>query len=177
MAYVMHHLPTLTLATVASSSICRSFKEPPSGTDEKDEGGGGNQPFEGWRPKYKIPLRLFHIAEKRKRSVLIKFEYKGHSSHREFVFDNEAAVSDFCDIIDRNKQLLDIRSTARLDKALGDIKLEKDEKLTLLIDICSGSNLPRSDVGRESDPYVTIRYNGSVSVVFFAAVCAMLAYR
>jgi Ca2+-dependent lipid-binding protein len=38
--------------------------------------------------------------------------------------------------------------------------LKKDEELTFLFDICSGSQLPRCDIGRDSDPYVSVRFKG-----------------
>ena len=101
-------------------------------------------------------------AEGRKWSVVINYMgSKGLSSYREFVFESESAMSDFCTIIERNKALMTERLKSRVEAALGtDIKLQKDEKLTLLIDICSGTDMPCTDIGKNSDPYVVVRWNG-----------------
>lgn len=114
----------------------------------------------GWQPKYKVPIQMFNIVEKRNRSIFVKFEPNIHSNVNEFVFRSDADLSDFCAVIEKNKKLLNDRLRAQVDSALGDIKLRKNEEITLLFDICSGTDLPRSDIGRNSDPYVTIRFNG-----------------
>ena len=126
----------------------------------EEEPGDAGQDSDGWRPKYKVPIQLFRIVERQNRSVFVKFESKTSSKVKEFIFDSEAAVSNFCDVIERNKKLVEDRLKAQVEGALRDIKLKKDEEITLLFDICSGSDLPRSDIGRNSDPYVTVRFNG-----------------
>ena len=115
---------------------------------------------EGWHPRYKVPLRIFNIVEKKKRSVVIKYMGAKKSAYREFVFESDSAMSDFCTVIERNKALMTERLKSRVESALGtDIKLQKDEKLILLIDICSGINLPCTDKIKNSDPYVVVRWN------------------
>ncbi|EJK45473.1 hypothetical protein THAOC_35911 [Thalassiosira oceanica] len=113
-----------------------------------------------WRAKYKIQLRNFHIVETKKNTVSIQFEEKGKSTQREFIFDTATAANDFCEIIQKNKDLLDSRAEQRLRVSLDGIELEQGEQLTLLFDICSGSDIPRSDKMNLSDPYVTVRFNG-----------------
>jgi len=130
------------------------------GSRKRYESGVEFQPYDGWKPKYKLPLRVFNIIEKKKRSVVVGFESKGHSSYREFVFDNEAAMEDFVTIVKKNTALLESRTKARVDRALGGIKLEENEELTILFDIGAGSKLPQADIGAESDPYITVRFNG-----------------
>jgi len=103
---------------------------------------------------------MFRVVEKKKRSIIVGFEARGDSSHREFIFEDEAAMEEFCATIETNKKLMDSRSKTHLDMALGGIKLKKDEQLTLLFDICSGLNLPKSDVVGHSDPYVIVRFDG-----------------
>ena len=136
-------------------SVMESFRERSLVNDE-----GGASTRDAWRPRYKIPLRMFRIVERKGCAVLVAFEEKGRVAHREYVFDDEPALSDFCAIVDTNKKLSDGRLQARLDVMLRGIHLKEGEALTLLFDICSGSNLPQSDVGKESDPYVSIRFNG-----------------
>jgi len=142
-------------STGSIDSFMESFKEYPSIT-----GGTELEVFEGWQPRYKLYLRMFHVVERKKRTIRAKFVYKGRSAHREFVFEDEASASDFCNIIEKQKKLLESRLQSRMDFKLGGIKLKKDEKLTLLFDICSGSNIPQGDIGKDSDPYVTVRFDG-----------------
>ena len=156
-------------------SVMAAYREQPSSvistTDHDDTIDDGTshhhrdaevafQPYEGWKPKYKLPLRVFNIIEQKKRSVIISFESKGHSSYREFIFDNENAVTEFVSVIEKNKTLLHQRMKTRVDAALGGITLKENEELTILFDICSGSRLPQSDIGKESDPYISVRFNG-----------------
>ena len=115
---------------------------------------------QGWRPKYKVPIQLFNIVERRNRSVFVKFESKTSSTRQEFVFDSELDLSNFCAAIKANKTLAEERLKAQVEGALRDINLKKDEELILLFDICSGSDLPRSDIAKNSDPYVTVKFNG-----------------
>ena len=156
-------------------SVMAAYREQPSSvistTDHDDTIDDGTshhhrdaevafQPYEGWKPKYKLPLRVFNIIEQKKRSVIISFQSKGHSSYREFIFDNENAVTEFVTVIEKNKTLLNQRMKTRVDAALGGITLKENETLTILFDICSGSRLPQSDFGKESDPYISVRFNG-----------------
>ncbi len=139
-----------------TDSIMKSFKDQTPMDDDDDT-------EEGWLPKYKIPLKMFHIVEsskKRKNAIVVSFKFKNRSSQREFIFDAEEQANQFRHIIDINKNLVETRAKARLDRALNGIQLQKDEQLTFLIDICSGSDIPQADVGRESDPYVTVSFEG-----------------
>ena len=144
------------------ASFMDSFREVSSSIIDSSKKAGGNvdTPFEGWIPKYKIPLRMFHITEVKKRSVIVAYEHRGHRSHREFIFDAEEGVAEFVSQVEKNTELLEGRSKAQLQHALGSIKLQKEEELTLLFDICSASRLPSGDIGQESDPYITVRFNG-----------------
>jgi hypothetical protein len=143
-------------------SVKSSLVEQPSVTDGESANGVQVQTYEGWQPKYKVPLPKFDIVGKKRRSATVKYEYKGRSYHREFVFDTDHALCDFCDAIEMNKNMMADRLKARLEGAMEGIELEKDEKLTLLFDICSGSQLPCSDIGNSSDPYVSVRFNGKI---------------
>jgi hypothetical protein len=140
-------------------SVIASFKHEASVADG-ESADVAQAYYEGWQPKYKVPLRAFEIVEKKKRSVIVKYGSMGRFSHREFSFDSEPAMLDFCAAIEKNKCMMADRFKARVEGALGEIKLKKDEELSLLIDICSGSQLPRSDVGKDSDPYIIVSFNG-----------------
>jgi hypothetical protein len=121
---------------------------------------GESERFNGWVAKYRLPIRMVEIVEHNKRAIEIKGESKGHMYQREYIFESEPAASDFLAIIDHNKKLQEKRTKDRLEYMLSGITLQKDEQLTFLIDICSAMDLPRTDVGRDSDPYVTVRFDG-----------------
>ncbi len=138
-----------------ADSVMKSFADHIAVDDT--EGG------DGWLPKYKIPLKMFHIVEsskKRKNAVVVSFKFKNRSTQREFIFDTEDEANEFRHIIHVNQNLIKTRAKARLDMALNGIQLQKDEQLTFLVDICSGSDIPQGDVGRQSDPYVTVTFEG-----------------
>ena len=102
-------------------TVMESFREPPPAAD------GKGRSSEGWQPKYKVPLRVFNVVERKKRTIIVAFEARGRSIHREFVFDDESACSDFCDFVRKNKKLYAGRLKRRLDLALGGIELKKGE--------------------------------------------------
>ena len=146
-----------------------------TGTEENDDGSSacadafkdtssmnGLDPdrFDGWIAKYRLPIRMVDIVEHHKRAVEMRGESKGHEFRREFVFNTEAAASEFVNFVKQNQMLLKKRAQDRLEYMLSGINLQKDEKLTFLVDICSAMDLPRTDVGRKCDPYVTVRFNG-----------------
>ena len=146
-----------------ADSVMQSFKDQAA----IDAIGGAKEGGEedGWLPKYKIPLKMFHIVEsssskKRKTAVVVSFMLKNKSTQRELIFDTEEQAEEFRDIITVNQNLIKTRAKARLDIALKGIQLQKDEQLTFLVDICSGLDIPQADVGRQSDPYVTVRFEG-----------------
>eukprot|EP00985_Skeletonema_marinoi_P029332 scaffold27603_cov73-Skeletonema_marinoi.AAC.1 len=103
-----------------------------------------------WFAKYKVPLKQFDIVEKKKRTVIVAFLFRGLHFRREFIFDTEQDAARFCQVIEREKQLLGCRAKARLEATLGDIKLKEGEQLSLLVDIISGTDLPT----KGPNPYV-----------------------
>ena len=145
-------------ASVADSSIAddlastTSFMETPTGNMETLVYGLGD-----WFAKYKVPLKRFDIVEKKKRTVIVTFLFRGLQRRREFIFDSEEDATNFCQVIEKEKQLLGHRAKTRLDAALGDIQLKKGEQLSLLFDIVSGTDLPTKD----PDPYVVVRLHGN----------------
>lgn len=116
--------------------------------------------FQGWQPKSRLPISMISILNHSHRTVELKAESKGHIYQREYIFDSESSASNFVSLIEENKRLQDIRTQNRLTYILNGITLKDDEVITFLIDICSAMDLPRTDVGRDSDPYVTVRFNG-----------------
>lgn len=90
----------------------------------------------------------------------MKGESKGHVHERVYVFKSEAEASEFVAAINNNKNLQEKRAKARLQYRLSGITLQKNEQLSFLVDICSAMDLPKTDVARDCDPYVTVRFNG-----------------
>ena len=109
-----------------------------------------------WLAKYKVPLKRFEIIDRKKRTVIVSFLFRGVQLRREFIFDSEQDGINFCQVIDREKQLMGCRAKARLDAALGDIRLKEGERLSLLFDVVSGTNLPT----KSPDPFVVVRFQG-----------------
>lgn len=139
-----------------ADSVMESFADHNITADDTEGG-------DGWLPKYKIPLEMFHIVEsskKRKNAVVVSFKFKNRSTQREFIFDTEDQANEFRHIIHVNQNLIKTRAKAQLDMALNGIQLQQDEQLTFLVDICSGSDIPQADVVRQSDPYVTVSFEG-----------------
>ena len=133
-------------------SVLQSFKDQSCAINED----------EGWQPKYKIPLKMFHVVNHHKKSnaVIVSFKFKNRSTQREFIFDTDTQATEFRRIIQVNQNLMETRAKARLDNALQGIQLVKGEQLTFLIDICSGMDLPSCDIGKQSDPYVVVYFEG-----------------
>jgi len=140
-----------------------SFMETPNDFTETSNGGGGGGGGGGvyglgdWYAKYKVPLKRFDIVEKKKRTVIVTFLFRGLHLRREFIFDTEEDATYFCYVVETEKQLLGSRAKARLEAELGDIELKKGEQLSLLFDIVSGTNLPT----QHPDPYVVVRLHGN----------------
>ncbi|KAL7446886.1 hypothetical protein ACHAXM_011668 [Skeletonema potamos] len=130
-----------------------SFTE--TSNDEFMETSNGVYGLGDWFTQYQIPLTRFDIIEKKKRTVIVTFLFRGLNLRREFIFDREEDATRFCQFIEKEKQLLGSRANARLEAALGDIELKKGEQLSLLFDIVSGTNLPTQN----PDPYVVVRLN------------------
>ena len=89
-----------------ADSVMQSFKDQAA----IDAIGGAKEGGEedGWLPKYKIPLKMFHIVEsssskKRKTAVVVSFMLKNKSTQREFIFDTEEQAEEFRDIITVNR--------------------------------------------------------------------------
>eukprot|EP00804_Cyclotella_cryptica_P003215 CCRYP_010465-RB/>CCRYP_010465-RB protein AED:0.11 eAED:0.11 QI:193/1/1/1/0.61/0.57/14/6319/1145 len=137
----------------ANTDAGDEFKDSPIDLQQSDA-------FQGWYSKYRVPIRMVVITEHKKRHVEVKCEFKGHVLQREFIFESQAAAAAFCTTIEESKKLQEKRTKDRLEHMLSGITLQKDEQLSFLIDICSASDLPKTDIGRDSDPYVTVRFEG-----------------
>lgn len=138
-----------------ADSVMKLFKDHAAidGAEEDDR----------WHPKYKIPLKMFNIVDSSKKHrnvIVVSFTFKNRSTQREFIFDSEDQANEFRHIVNVNQSLVKTRAKARLKRALNGIQLQKNEQLTFLVDICSGSDIPQAGMGGKSDPYVTVSFEG-----------------
>ncbi|KAG7350839.1 C2 domain containing protein [Nitzschia inconspicua] len=113
----------------------------------------GGKEYEGWKPKYSFPVTGTTIRLQQKRTVHVLICFQNVKQERDTIFDTIEDAKLFCQEIDRQKRLEKERQQGRLRAALGDIRLPKNEKITLLFEIVSGFDLPIGDY-KSSDPFV-----------------------
>ena len=113
----------------------------------------GGKAFDGWEAKYRIPCQLCSIKQQQKKSVFVLVEVEHLKQEREIIFDSIEEAQQFVRLLEQERRLEETRGEARLQAALGDVKLPSSEKITLLIEIVSGWDLPIGDFV-SSDPYV-----------------------
>jgi hypothetical protein len=113
----------------------------------------GGKNFDGWKPRYRIPCQSITVKQQHKKSVHVMVEVQKLKQERELIFDTLQDAQSFCDKLEQERELELDRAEARLQAALGDIKLPPFETVTLLVEIVSGWNLPIGDYTC-SDPYV-----------------------
>ena len=113
----------------------------------------GGKHFDGWKPKYRFPCTSITIKSQHKKSVYVLIQVQKIKQERELIFDTMDDAQTFCDVLQKERQNEIGRADARLHASLGDIQLPPFETVTLLVEICSGWNLPIGDY-TSSDPYV-----------------------
>ena len=113
----------------------------------------GGKAFDGWEAKYRIPCQQCTIKNHQKKSVFVLVEVEHLKQEREIIFDTLEEAQEFVTLLEKERKLEETRGEARLQAALGDIKLPPSESITLLIEIVSGWDLPIGDF-TTSDPYV-----------------------
>ena len=113
----------------------------------------GGKAFDGWEAKYRIPCQLCSIKQHQKKSVFVLVEVDHVKQEREIIFDTLDEAQNFVTLLEKERKLEEARGEARLQAALGDIRLPPLETITLLIEIVSGWDLPIGDF-TSSDPYV-----------------------
>jgi hypothetical protein len=113
----------------------------------------GGKKFDDWKPRYRIPCQSITVKQQHKKSVYIMVEVQKLKQERELIFDTLEDAQNFCDKLEQERPLELDRAEARLQAALGDIKLPPFETVTLLIEFVSGWQLPIGDFAT-SDPYV-----------------------
>jgi hypothetical protein len=113
----------------------------------------GGKEYKGWKPKYSFPISGISIRLQQKRTVHVLISFQNVKQERDAIFDTIEDAKKFCQDVDRQKRMEVERQQERLKAVLGDIKLPKFEKITLLFEIVSGYDLPVGDF-TSSDPFV-----------------------
>jgi hypothetical protein len=113
----------------------------------------GGKHYDGWKPKYRLPCSGVTVESQHKNSVHLLIRVEDLTQEREFVFDTVEDANRFCEKLDEERKDEVIRAKSRLQTTLGDIMLAPFERITLLIEIVSGWDLPVGDLTK-SDPFV-----------------------
>lgn len=109
--------------------------------------------YEGWRAKYKLPLKALEIKSFNRRDVVVELNHRAIKQTRRFIFDIDKESTEFVEFIEEHKKEELKRKARRYRHALGNIELKPKEMCTLLIEIVSGTDLPIADFN-SSDPFV-----------------------
>lgn len=119
-----------------------------------DTTGGKN--FDGWKPRYRFPCHSITVESQHNNSVFLLIRVDEMKQERELIFDTIEDANKFCAKLDDERKKETIRSKARLQSALGDVKLTPYEKISLLVEVVSGWDLPIGDM-TTSDPFVVCK--------------------
>lgn len=134
--------------TTSSSSSTASTKYP-----QIDDYGGRD--YEGWKPKYCLPMHGIYVRGNHKKTVTILISFNDFKQERDLIFDTTDDAQTFVKHIEKQKRLETVRQDDRLKYALGaSFSLPKFEKIDLLFEIVSAYDLPVGDYS-SSDPYVS----------------------
>eukprot|EP00535_Pseudo-nitzschia_heimii_P007256 CAMPEP_0197177648 /NCGR_PEP_ID=MMETSP1423-20130617/3180_1 /TAXON_ID=476441 /ORGANISM="Pseudo-nitzschia heimii, Strain UNC1101" /LENGTH=1215 /DNA_ID=CAMNT_0042627229 /DNA_START=106 /DNA_END=3753 /DNA_ORIENTATION=- len=135
--------------TSASSSSSGSSKSPLL----KDYGG---REFEGWKPKYCLPMHGIFVRGHHKKTVTILISFAHFKQERDLIFDTIDDSRAFVKTIEKQQRLETTRQDDRLKVALGgELSLPKHERIDLLFEIVAAYNINVGDFV-SSDPYVSV---------------------
>ena len=113
-----------------------------------------------WLEKYRFPLRDVQVKKRVSNSVVLHTKLGEIEQTREIIFESDREAVAFCSEIEEHTRVEETRSKQRLKAALGGIKIKNElERINLLIEVVSGSELPAADLV-SSDPMVKIMFDG-----------------
>jgi hypothetical protein len=113
----------------------------------------GGKHYNGWKPKYSLPIGSVTIRQQQKKTVHILIAIANVKEERDLLFDTVDDAQKFCREVEGQQKLENDRQEMRLQASLRDIKLPNFETITLLFEIVSAYDLPVGDF-TTSDPYV-----------------------
>lgn len=114
----------------------------------------GGKDYEGWKPRYSIPVQGVFIRLHHKKTVHVLISFDKVKQERDIVFDSLDDAKKFVQELEQQKRMETERQEGRLKASLGGIVLPKLETLTWLFEIVSGYDLPIGDF-KTSDPFVS----------------------
>lgn len=119
----------------------------------KDTGG---KEFEGWKPRYRIPVGSVIVQRTDGRSLFVTIDAGSTKQERELIFDTTEDTDGFHTKLKKEQEMEEERKQWKIEAALGGIKLPKFETISILVEIVSCWDIPAGDAGGTSDPYVVV---------------------
>jgi hypothetical protein len=114
----------------------------------------GGREFEGWKPRYRIPINGITVKRQEDKSVFVIIDAGTGFQERELIFDSDDDALEFCEKLQQEQDSELDRKKGRTKAALGGIELPKFETISLLIEIVSCWDIPAGDITGTSDPFV-----------------------
>lgn len=118
---------------------------------------------ESWQAKYRFPIKAIKLvgSHPNRNCVTLEITSTKNKLHqtRSLIFDTADEAYDFYDALKREQGKEGERARQRLNVNLDGTQISKGEKLTFLIEIVSGWDLPTGDKV-SSDPYVKCSLDG-----------------
>jgi hypothetical protein len=114
----------------------------------------GGREFEGWKPRYRIPVNGITMKRQEEKSVFVIIDAGTARQERELIFDSDDDATGFCEKLQHEQDFELDRKKGRIKAALGGIELPKFETISLLIEIVSCWDIPAGDITGTSDPFV-----------------------
>ena len=119
-----------------------------------------NGTMQDWTPKYRFPIKTIRIKSTHKQSITVEIKLGKKSETRELLFDTIEESEQFQTLLESQAKLEQSRASQKMTVAMGDEKsIRLDEKLTFLVEIVSGWDLPAGDFS-SSDPFVSCLIDG-----------------
>lgn len=124
------------------------------------EHGADGGTTEKMKAKYRFPIKAIRIKSTHKKSVMVEATLGKKAETREIIFDTTEDSEKFQAIIEQQRNLEKERAVQKMKVAMGDEKsIRLDERLTFLVEIVSGWDLPAGDF-TSSDPFVSCLIDG-----------------
>lgn len=116
--------------------------------------------IEGWKAKYRLPIKMVSIRGTHKHSVIVQVDLGKKKQVREMIFVSLQEAEKFHAMVEEQLALESERAEQKMNVAIGNTKsIRLDEEVTFLFEIVSGWDLPIGDF-KSSDPYVSCIFEG-----------------
>lgn len=125
---------------------------------DDSEIGRATPDYEGWRAKYKIPLKACTVKGIHKKCVTFLFEYRVVRQTRAVHFDSEQDAMDCVNFIESQKKQDEQRRQQKFEQNSSGLNISPRDSIHLLVEIVGATDLPAGDL-LTSDPYVWCFFN------------------